>query len=92
MSDWLFGSLGELAFGRQRGADDEDIGDTQHLVEEVGGRHPVGRLVARAAAVDCVNFHPEGAHEPCRRDANIAEAEDAADPRPAHGSTGVIDT
>jgi hypothetical protein len=35
--------------------------------------------VARAAAVDCVNFHPEGAHQPRRRDPDIAEAEDAAD-------------
>ena len=50
--------------GRQRGADDEDIGDAEHLVEEVGRRDPIGRFVARAAAVDRVNFHPEGAHQP----------------------------
>ena len=40
-----------LSGGRQRGADDEDIGDAQHLVEEVGRPDPVGRFVARAAAV-----------------------------------------
>src|SRR6266850_3111315 len=50
----------------------------------VGRRDPVGRFVARAAAVDRVNFHPEGAHQPRRRDANIAEAEDAADAAAQH--------
>ena len=74
-------SLGD---SRQRGADDEDIGDAQHLVEEVGRRDPVGRLIARAAPVDCVNFHPEGAHQPRRRDTDIAEAEDAADAAAQH--------
>src|SRR5207245_2847704 len=59
-------------------------GDAQHLVEEVGPRDPVGRLVARAAAVDRVNSHPEGAHQPRRRDADIAEAEDAADASAQH--------
>jgi hypothetical protein len=33
----------------------------------------------RAAAVDCVNLHPKGAHQPRRRDPDIAKAEDAAD-------------
>src|SRR3954467_649690 len=37
-----------------------------------------------APAVDCVNFHPEGAQQPRRRDANIAEAEDAADAAAQH--------
>jgi hypothetical protein len=73
-----------LGGGRQRGADDEDIGDAQHLVEEFGRRDPVGRLVARAAAVDCVNFHPKGAHQPRRGDADIAEAEDATDAAAQH--------
>ena len=36
-----------LGGGRQRGADDEDIGNAQHLVEEVGRRDPVGRLASR---------------------------------------------
>src|ERR1700726_633063 len=40
-----------LGGGRQRGADDEDIGDAQYLVEEVGRPDPVDRFVARAAAV-----------------------------------------
>ena len=31
-----------------------------------------------------MNFHPEGAHQPRRRDANIAEAEDAADAAAQH--------
>src|SRR6516162_5713579 len=66
------------------GADDENIGDTQHLVEAVGRSDPVGRFVARAATVDCVNFHPEGAHQPRRRDPDIAEAEDAADAAAQH--------
>src|SRR5262249_38535362 len=45
---------------------------------------PVGRFVASAAAVDGVNFHPEGAHQPRRRDPDIAEAEDAADAAAQH--------
>src|SRR6476469_4579342 len=34
-----------LGSSRQRGTDDEDIGSTQHLVEAVSRRDPVGRLV-----------------------------------------------
>ena len=48
-----------LGRGRQRRANDEDIGDAQHLVEAVGRRDPVGRFVARGAAVDRVNFIPK---------------------------------
>jgi len=61
---WRSASGADQSLGgsRQRGADDEDIGDPQHVVEEVGRRDPVGRFVARAAAVDSINFHPEGAH------------------------------
>src|SRR6516162_8497878 len=36
-----------------------------------------------------VNFHPEGAHQPRRRDPDIAEAEDAAD-APAQHSVGAV--
>jgi len=34
------GANQSLGSGRQRGADDQDIGDAQHLVEEVGRRNP----------------------------------------------------
>ena len=59
-------------------------GRSRAIVEEFGRRDPVGRFVARAAAVDCMNFHPEGAHQACRGDPDIAEAENAADTAAQH--------
>jgi hypothetical protein len=38
----------------------------------------------RGPAVDCVNLHPESAHQPRRRDPDIAKAEDAADAAAQH--------
>src|SRR5215471_18223631 len=40
--------------------------------------------------VDCVNFHPKGAHQPRRRDPDIAEAEDAADAAAQHSVGAVL--
>src|SRR5690349_12101920 len=50
----LAGTDQTLGGSRQRGADDEDVGNAQHLVETVSRRYPIGWLVAPAAAVDCV--------------------------------------
>src|SRR5262244_1040581 len=49
----------------------------------ISSRRSVGAIQS-AAAVDCVNFHPEGAHQPRRCDPDIAEAEDAADAAAQH--------
>ncbi len=76
--DQSFGGLGQC------GADHENVGGAQQFVEPFGRGDPIGRLVAGAAPVDRVDLHAKGAHQPRRRNADRAKAEDAANPAPQH--------
>jgi len=73
-----------LGGGRQRALITRTSATAQHLIEEIVVAIQSVGSSARAAPIDCVNFHPEGAHQPRRRDPDIAEAENTADATAQH--------